>query len=58
MEVRGVEAFFLCLSLDNSVEFIHYRIILYEHYDLSSCMCIVKSHIIHDVLVKVCDEYA
>ena len=33
MEVRGVEAYFLCLMSDYSVDFIHYRnILIYYHH--------------------------
>ena len=34
MEVRGVEAFFLCLFSDNSVSYVSYRNILYGPYEL------------------------
>jgi hypothetical protein len=34
MEVCEVEAYILCLFSDNSVDFVHYRIIPYEHKEL------------------------
>ena len=34
MEVRGVEAYFLCLLTDYSVDYIHYRTIMTKYHSL------------------------
>ena len=33
-EVQGVEVYFLCLFEDMSVDFVNYRYVLYEYYNL------------------------
>ena len=33
-DVRGIETYFLCIFIDNSVNYVHYRVIIQYHRDL------------------------
>ena len=58
-----MEAFFLCLFLDNPVSYVSYRNILYGHYELYKTNKFIVMHNYNinrrfHCQVKVCDEYA